>query len=147
MKTKPQMWRSCTNLNVLKAPCHMHLLLLRRWCNFVFCPARFVIGSGGSHSLLGKILDIFYIYAEMGNHERTQMQLKFQESPILSVFVTTPRVGGTGLNLTPANHAVITQKFWVLNELRQAFARVVWLGQNRVPHTWLVNTGPDGYYN
>jgi hypothetical protein len=63
------------------------------------------------------------------------------------VFVTTPKVGGTGLNLTAANHAVITQKFWVLNEQRQAFAWVVRLGQNRVPHTWLLNTGPGGYDN
>jgi hypothetical protein len=92
-------------------------------------------------------LDIFYMYAEMGNDERTEMQLKFQDSPNPSVFVTTPKVGGTGLNLTAANHAVITQKFWVLNEQRQAFARVVRLGQNRVPHTWLLNTGPSGYDN
>jgi len=70
-------------------------------------------------------LDIFYRYAEMGNDERTEMQLKFQDSPNPSVFVTTPNVGGTGLNLTAANLAVMTQKFWVLNELRQAFARVV----------------------
>jgi hypothetical protein len=67
-------------------------------------------------------LDIFYMYAEMGNDECTEMQLKFQDSPNPSVFVTTPKVGGTGLNLTAANHAVITQKFWVLNEQRQAFA-------------------------
>jgi len=92
-------------------------------------------------------LDIFYVYAEMGNDEDTEMQLKFQDSPNPSVFVTTPKVGGTGLNLTAANHAVITQKFWVLNEQRQAFARVVRLGQNRVPHTWLLNTGPNGYDN
>jgi hypothetical protein len=92
-------------------------------------------------------LDIFYMYAEMGNDERTEIQLKFHDSPNPSVFVTTPKVGGTGLNLTAANHAVITQKFWVLNEQRQAFARVVRLGQNRVPHTWLLNTGPNGYDN
>ena len=61
-------------------------------------------------------LDIFYMFAEMGNDEPTEMQLKFQDSPNPSVFVTTPKVGGTGLNLTAANHAVITQKFWVLNE-------------------------------
>jgi len=85
------------------------------------------------------------MYAEMGNDERTEMQLKFQNSPNPTVFVTTPNVGGTGLNLTAANHAVTTQKFWVLNEQRQAFAWVVRLGQNRVPHTWLVNTGPNGY--
>jgi len=53
-------------------------------------------------------LDIFYMFAEMGNDERTEMQLKFQDSPNPSVFVTTPKVGGTGLNLTAANHAVIT---------------------------------------
>jgi SNF2 family DNA or RNA helicase len=44
------------------------------------------------------------------------MQLKFQDSQNPSVFVTTPNVGGMGLNLTAANHAVITKKFWVLNE-------------------------------
>jgi hypothetical protein len=90
-------------------------------------------------------LDIFYMYADMGNDERTEMQLKFDDSPNPSVFVTTPKVGGTGRNLTAANHAVITQMFWVLNEQRPAFARVVRLGQNRVPHTWLLNTGPNGY--
>jgi len=87
------------------------------------------------------------MFAEMGNDERTEMQLKFQDSPNPSVFVTTPKVGGTGLNLTAANHAVITQKFWVLTEQGQAFARVVRLGQNRVPHTCLLNTGPNGYDN
>jgi len=92
-------------------------------------------------------VDIFHMYAEMGNDERTEMQLKFQDSRNPSVFITTPKVGWTGLNLTAANHAVITQKFWVLNEQRQAFAWVVPLGQNRVPHTWLLNTGPGGYDN
>ena len=84
---------------------------------------------------------------EMGNDEHTEMQLKFQDSANPSEFVTTPKVGGTGLNLTAANHAVITQNFWVLNEQYQAFARVVQQGQNRVPHTWLLNTGPSGYDN
>jgi len=80
-------------------------------------------------------LDILYMFAEMGNDERTEMPLKFQNSPNPSVFVTTPQVGGTGLNLTAADHAVMTQKFWALNEQQQAFAQVVRLGQNRVPHT------------
>jgi SNF2 family DNA or RNA helicase len=50
------------------------------------------------------------------------MQLKFQDSRNPSVFITTLKGGGTGLNLTAANDAVITPKFWVLNEQRQAFA-------------------------
>ena len=73
-------------------------------------------------------LDIFYMYAEMGNDERTEMQPKFQDSPNSSVFVTTPKVGETGLNLTAPSYAVITQKFSVLNEQRQAFEWVVRLG-------------------
>jgi SNF2 family DNA or RNA helicase len=75
------------------------------------------------------------MFAEMGNNECTEMQFKFQDSPNPSVCLTTPKVGGTGLNLTAANHAVITQKFWVLNEQHQAFAWVVRLGQNGVPPT------------
>jgi len=90
-------------------------------------------------------LDIFYMYAEMGNDKRTEMQLMFQDLPSHSVFVTTPKAGGTGLKLTAANHAVITQKWRVLNEQRRSFAWVVRLRQTRVPHTWLLNTGPSGY--
>jgi len=92
-------------------------------------------------------LDVFYLYAELGNDERTEMQLKFKDSPNPTVFISTPKVGGTGLNLTTANHAAITQTFWVLNEQRQACVRVVRLGQNRVLPTWLLNTGRSGYDN
>jgi hypothetical protein len=77
-------------------------------------------------------VDIFYMYLEMGNAEQTEMQLKFHDSPNPSVFVTTPKVDGTGLNLTAANHAVMTQELWVLNQQQQAFAQVVWLRKNRV---------------
>jgi len=61
-------------------------------------------------------VDIFHMYAEMDNDERSEMQIRFQDSCNPSVFITTPKVGGTGLNLVAANHAVMTQKFWVLNE-------------------------------
>ena len=54
-------------------------------------------------------------------------------------------MGAIGVKLTAANHAVITQMFWVMNEQCQAFGWVVQLGQNRVPHTRLLNTGPSGY--
>jgi len=93
----------------------------------LFCPLR-----GQVHHLkwwLTKVftdhLHIVHMYAEMGNDERREMQLKFQDSPNSSVFVTTTKVAGTGLNLTAAHHAVITQMFWVFIEQRQAFARVV----------------------
>ena len=92
-------------------------------------------------------VDTFHMYAEMGNDQHTEMQLKLQDSLNPSVFVATPKVGGTSLNVTAANYAVIPPKIWVLNEQWQAFPPVVWRGQNRVPHTWILNTGPGGYDN
>jgi hypothetical protein len=54
---------------------------------------------------------IFHMYAEMGNDEHTEMQVKFQYSSNPSVLITTPKVGGTSLYLPTANHAVMTVKF------------------------------------
>jgi hypothetical protein len=53
-------------------------------------------------------VDIFHMYADMGNDERTEMQLKFQDSRNLSLFVSTPTAGRTGQYLTPSNHRVVT---------------------------------------
>jgi SNF2 family DNA or RNA helicase len=75
------------------------------------------------------------MYSEMGNDEDTELQLKPQDSPNRSGFLTTPKVGRTGLNLTAGNHVVLTQQFWVLDKQWQAFAWVVRQGQNRVLQT------------
>jgi len=90
---------------------------------------------------------ILYMYAEMGHNEGTEVQLKFHDWKNPSEFVTTPTICGTGLNLTAGNHMALSQQFWVLNEQRQAFARVFWLGLNIVPQTWLLNTRLSGYDN
>jgi hypothetical protein len=87
------------------------------------------------------------MYSEMGNDECTEIQLKFQDSRNPSEFITTCKVGGPSLNITAANDVVITQKCGVWNKQWHAFARVVWLGQNRVPHAWLLNTSPGVYDN
>jgi len=93
-------------------------------------------------------VDIFHKFADMGNNEHTKMLLRFQDSRNATVCVTTPKVGETGINLTPANHTlIITQKFWLLNEPWQAFAAVIQLWQNRVPHPRILNTGSGGYAN
>ena len=76
---------------------------------------------------------------------RTELRNEFQNMARCAVFLTTTKVGGTGLNIVAANHAVILQKPWVLNEQRQAFGRIVRLGQTRQPHCWLLNVGPGGY--
>jgi hypothetical protein len=51
----------------------------------------------------------FHMYAEMGNDDHTEMQLKYQALRNPSVFITTPIVGWTGQNHTAAIHAVVTQ--------------------------------------
>jgi len=114
-----------------------------------FCPlpGQFCHLKGWRMKYFADHVDIFHMYAKMGNDKCTEMQLEFLVSHNPSVFIMTPKVGVTGLNLTAPNIAEITQKFWVLNEKQQAFLRVVRQGQTRVPHTWLINTGPGGYDN
>ena len=67
-------------------------------------------------------VDIFHMSAAMGNDKCTEMQLKIQDSRHPWVFISTPNVGRRCLNLIAANDVVITQKFWVFSEQRQAFA-------------------------
>jgi hypothetical protein len=43
-------------------------------------------------------------------------RLKFQDSQNPFVFITTPKEGGPGVNLTAATHAVITEKLCVLTD-------------------------------
>ena len=75
----------------------------------------------------------------------TELMNEFQTTARCAVFLTTIKVGGTGLNLVAANHTVILQKPWVLNEQHHAFGRIVRLGQTRQPYCWLLNVGPGGY--
>jgi hypothetical protein len=55
-----------------------------------------------------------------------------------AALVLTPALGGTSLNLVAANHVVILQRFWVLNEQRQAIGRINRLGQKRTPTAWVL---------
>ena len=50
-----------------------------------------------------------------------------------AALILTPALGGTGLNLVAAKHVIILQKFWNLNEQRQAVARIHHIGQRRTP--------------
>ena len=91
-------------------------------------------------------MDIWYMYTEMGNYTCKEMQLKFQILPNHSASVTTPKVHGIALNLPAAHHVVVMQIIWLFTIQLQVFASIVWLGQNAVQHTWLLNMGP-GYYD
>jgi hypothetical protein len=81
-------------------------------------------------------VDTFYKYAVMDNDECTDEQLKFQNSHNPSIFITTPIVGSADIYIAAAYYAVITEKFWRLNQQQQAFAQIVRLRLSRVPHPW-----------
>jgi len=57
---------------------------------------------------LADCVDKFHLYAEISNGDHREMQLKFLDWRNPSVFVNTPNMCGTGLNLSVANHPVIT---------------------------------------
>jgi hypothetical protein len=61
----------------------------------------------------------------MDKDKSREMQLKCQDLPNPSVFVTPRKEGGAGLSRAAANLVVITQMILVWNEQWQAFARVV----------------------
>jgi len=64
-------------------------------------------------------VDWFFIYAEMGKTNWTEMHPKFEESLIPSIFITTCTVDRTDKDLSPACHDVITTLRWVLNKQLQ----------------------------
>lgn len=78
-------------------------------------------------------------HSAMDRPAREQLLRDFADAEEPSALVLTPALGGTGLNLVAANHVVILQKFWVLNEQRQAIGRIVRLGQQRTPTAWVVH--------
>jgi len=84
-------------------------------------------------------LKSFIYHSGMPIKDRNTLIEEFSgiESP--ATLTLTPTLGGTGLNLVAANHIVIMQKFWVLNEQRQAIGRIDRLGQKRKPTAWILH--------
>jgi len=88
-------------------------------------------------------VDVIHMYAEMCNDQSTQMPLKFQYSLDPTWCITTPTDNGTSHNPILTKNIVTHMTFWVLNVPCQAFAWVVWLAQNTVPHAWVLNMSPN----
>jgi hypothetical protein len=130
--------------NTSALPCTHHPQMATLYCAQ---PPEFRHCEMWVRKLFADRLDIFYMYAEMDNNECAEMRLKFPHLPNPSVFATTPKVDVMGLKLTAANHAAITQKFRRSTEQYWVFAQVVRLKQNRIPHRWQLNTGPNCYEN
>jgi hypothetical protein len=84
-------------------------------------------------------LKSFIYHAGIPRTKRDELLNEFSSADAPAALVLTPALGGTGLNLVAANHVVILQRFWVLNEQRQAIGRIDRLGQQRTPTAWVLH--------
>ena len=84
-------------------------------------------------------VEAYHFLSLLSQKERQTTIDQFDATKKPSVLILTPAVGGTGLNLVAANHVVILQKFWNLNEQRQAVARIHRLGQMRTAPAWVLH--------
>src|ERR1700709_2831873 len=85
-------------------------------------------------------LKSFIYHAGIPRTKRDELLNEFSSADAPAALVLTPALGGTGLNLVAANHVLILQKFWVLNEQRQAIGRIDRLGQKRTPTAWVLHS-------
>ena len=85
-------------------------------------------------------LKTFICHSLMSRPKRDELLNEFSSVNAPAALVLTPALGGTGLNLVAANHVVILQKFWLLNEQRQAIGRIDRLGQKRTPTAWVLHS-------
>src|SRR5262245_37167839 len=63
----------------------------------------------------------------------------FEDGQRTSVLITTDVLEGKGLNLQFAQHVVIIQKPWNLNEIRQSIARAWRTGQTKEVHAYILH--------
>ncbi|MFJ2618307.1 DEAD/DEAH box helicase [Glutamicibacter sp. NPDC087344] len=75
--------------------------------------------------------DIFYLHGGTSRAKRTQMVQQFQESSRPAIFLLSLKAGGTGLNLTAANHVMHLDRWWNPAVENQATDRAFRIGQKR----------------
>jgi len=85
----------------------------------------------GIHSIL--------YHSGVPSRDRDRLLQEFASVDRPVALILTPALGGTGLNLVVANHVIIMQKFWNLNEQRQAVARIHRIGQMRTLKAWILH--------
>jgi SNF2 family DNA or RNA helicase len=72
-----------------------------------------------------------YLYGGTTRRARDQMVAEFQADKRPGIFVLSLKAGGTGLNLTAANHVVHVDRWWNPATETQATDRAFRIGQNR----------------
>jgi superfamily II DNA or RNA helicase len=83
--------------------------------------------------------EVLYLHGGTPTGERDALVERFQTSPSPGVFILSLKAGGTGLNLTAANHVVHFDRWWNPAVEAQATDRAFRIGQGRdvFVHTFL----------
>ena len=75
--------------------------------------------------------DVAYLAGSTTRQRRTELVERFQSGDGPPVFVLSLKAGGTGLNLTAANHVVHLDRWWNPAVENQATDRAFRIGQKR----------------
>jgi len=75
--------------------------------------------------------DVLYLHGGTPKRERDAMVARFQESERPAIFVLSLKAGGTGLNLTAANHVIHVDRWWNPAVEDQATDRAFRIGQRK----------------
>ena len=82
-----------------------------------------------------------FLNGSLGKKQRDKMIESFQEGEF-PIFILSLKAGGTGLNLTAANHVIHYDRWWNPAVENQATDRAYRIGQNRFVHVHkLISTG------
>lgn len=77
-----------------------------------------------------------YIIVDGQTKDRDAIINAFRDDPDLKIMFTTYKVGGDGLNLTAANHALLIEPWWCPAVHRQAERRIYRPGQTKPCHVY-----------
>ncbi|KAM0257670.1 hypothetical protein ACHAQJ_004234 [Trichoderma viride] len=96
----------------------------------------------GSLKMLGLMLQslnigFVYYYGGLTSQQKSRALETIRTNDDIKVMVATLKCGGQSLNLTAANRVIIIDPWWNKTAEKQAFGRVVRIGQEKVTH--LVN--------
>ena len=75
--------------------------------------------------------DVAYLHGGTSRHNRTELVRQFQSDGGPPIFLLSLKAGGTGLNLTAANHVIHLDRWWNPAVENQATDRAFRIGQKR----------------
>ncbi|KAM4058895.1 type III restriction enzyme, res subunit [Hirsutella rhossiliensis] len=89
--------------------------------------------------VLGRMLEgagisFLYYTGALSQQQKNKALGDFAQDPTKKILISTMRCGGQSLNLTSANRVIIVDPWWNTTAEKQAFARVVRIGQKKESH-------------